>query len=76
MGHMKTEYEITRVISNKRKGTTTTARDKNGKTLSIHEQRKKRWKEHFEEILNRQQPENYLVVDKGKGIKRYSCTLV
>ena len=33
-GHMKSVYGITRVISNERKGTTTTVQNKDGKTLS------------------------------------------
>ena len=63
---MKTVYEITRVINNERKGTTSAVQDKDGKTSSA-----KRWKGHSEEILYRPQPEYPLVVDKkGNEIKR------
>ena len=44
--HMKTVYQISRVNSNERKCTTTTIREKDGRTLSSQEERKKRWKEH------------------------------
>lgn len=60
------------MIIYKRKGTTTPVKDKDGKTLNIHEERKKRWKEHFAEILSRTETENHEVVDIGKGIKRYT----
>ena len=44
-GHMKTVYDITRVLGNKKKGTTTTTiKDKDGKILSSLEERKKWWK--------------------------------
>ncbi|XP_061176180.1 uncharacterized protein LOC133185137 [Saccostrea echinata] len=62
-GHMKTVYEITRVISNEKKSTTTAIKDKEGKTLSSQDERKERWKEHFQEILNRPQPEHPLEVE-------------
>ncbi|XP_062573819.1 uncharacterized protein LOC134235688 [Saccostrea cucullata] len=47
-GHMKTVYEITRVLSNVKKGMTTAMKDKEGKILSSQDERKKRWKEHFQ----------------------------
>ena len=50
---------IIMVIIKKRKGTTTPVKDKDGKALSIHEKRKKRQKEHFEEILSRTETENH-----------------
>ena len=77
-GHMKTVYEITRVIGNEKKGTTTTTiKDKDGKILSSIEERKKRWKEHFEEILNRPQPENpIVVVNEGNEIKEINIGLI
>ena len=62
-GHMKTVYEITRVLGNERGAVTSTVKDKNGKILSSQDEKKKRWKEHFEEVLNRPRPENPLVVE-------------
>lgn len=62
-GHMKTVYEITRVLSNERRGMPTAIKDKDGKILSSQEERKRRWKEHFQEILNRPQPDHPLEVE-------------
>lgn len=62
-GHLKTVYEITRTLSNERRGTLTAIKDKEGKILSSQEKRKKRWKEHFQEILNRPQPGHPLEVE-------------
>ena len=57
-GQMKTVYEITRTLSNDMKSTPSVIKDKNGNILSSEEDCKKRWKEHFEEILNRPIPVN------------------
>lgn len=56
-------YEITRVLSNEKRGTPTAIKDKEGKILSNQEERKKRWKEHLQEIPNWQQPDHQLVVE-------------
>ena len=45
--------------------------------MSSIEERKKRWKEHFEEILNRPQPENpIVVVNEGNEIKEINIGLI
>ena len=65
-GHMRTVYEVTRVLSNERRGTANVVKDKDGRVLSSLEERKRRWKEHFEEVLNRPQPTNPLEVDEER----------
>ena len=65
-GHMRTVYEVTRVLSNERRGTANVVKDKEGRVLSSQDERKKRWKEHFEEVLNRPQPTHPLEID-GEG---------
>lgn len=62
-GQRKTVYEITRVLSNEKRGTPTAIKDKEGKILSNQEERKKRWKEHLQEIPNWQQPDHQLAVE-------------
>ena len=57
-GRMKTVYEITRTLSNEKRRTPSVIKDKEGKILSNEEDCKKRWKEHFEEVLNRPVPTN------------------
>jgi hypothetical protein len=54
-GHMRTVYKVTRVLCNER-CTGNVVKDKDGRVLSSQEERKNRWKEHFQEVLNRPQP--------------------
>ena len=63
-GHMRTVYEVTRVLCNEKRGTANVVKDKEGKVLSSQEDRKKRWKEHFEEVLNRPQPAYPLEIEE------------
>ena len=53
---MKRLYEITRVLSGKRNRTNCPVKDKNGDIITGEEKERKRWAEHFEEILNRPPP--------------------
>ncbi|KAK3090013.1 hypothetical protein FSP39_008513 [Pinctada imbricata] len=62
-GHMRTVYEVTRVLCKERRSTGNVVKDKDGRVLSSQEERKKRWKEHFEEVLNRPQPSHPLEID-------------
>ena len=59
---MKTLYEITKTICNKRTHKNTAINDKGGKTITDDSSRLARWKEHFEEILNRSPPTNTIVI--------------
>ncbi len=68
-GHMKTVYEITRVLSNEKKAATSSVKDQNGNILSGQNDIKNRWKEHFENVLNRPQPTNPLVLESEEVIE-------
>ena len=54
--HMKTLYNLTKTICNDKPKQSTAVNDKNGNTLTNSEDRRKRWREHFMEILNREEP--------------------
>ena len=56
-GMMKTVYEITRTICNEKPKSPQIIKDKTGNKLSSQDEKLKRWKEHFEEVLNRPEPE-------------------
>lgn len=45
--HVKTVYEINRMLSTEKKGMPTAIKDKEGKILFSQEERKRSWKEHF-----------------------------
>jgi hypothetical protein len=49
-------YEVTRVLCNEGRSTGNVVKDKDGRVLTSQEERKKRWKEHFHDVLNRLQP--------------------
>lgn len=49
---MGTLYKITKELCNKKRQSTSGVRDKNGKLLTDTDHILKRWKEHFEEVLN------------------------
>lgn len=51
------------MISNERKTATSIVKDVNGNIFSSQNEKKNRWKEHFEKILNRPQPDNPLVIE-------------
>lgn len=50
---MKTLYRITKTLSGRRRQTNKPVQSKEGKLLATKEQQMDRWREHFEEILNR-----------------------
>ena len=66
MGNMKTLYGITKTICNERTHKNTAINDKGGKTITDDSSRLARWKEHFEEILNRPPPTNPIVITADK----------
>ena len=55
---MKKVYDTTRLLSGKRNVQSTPVKDKNGEVLTRTDDQLIRWKEHFQEILNRPAPEN------------------
>ena len=57
-GRMKEVYDITKTLSNDKRKTTNTVKDKCGNLITEGLARRKRWKEHFEEILNRHIPDD------------------
>ena len=59
-GRMKEVYDITKTLSNDKRKTTNAVKDKCGNLIKKMEglARMERWKEHFEEILNRRIPDD------------------
>ena len=57
-GRMKELYEITRTLSNDKGRTSSAVKDKSGNLITEDTARKKRWREHFEGVLNRPVPDN------------------
>ena len=55
---MKKVYDTTRLLSGKRNVQSTPVKDENGEVLTSTDDQLIRWKEHFQEILNRRAPEN------------------
>ena len=53
---MKTLYNLTKTLCNDKPKQSTAVNDKNGNALTSSEDRRKRWREHFMEILNREEP--------------------
>ncbi|GFS06814.1 hypothetical protein ElyMa_004714300 [Elysia marginata] len=56
--HTKTLYSIVKTLTNERPRKSTAIKDKENNIITNSEDRKKRWKEHFNEILNRNEPVN------------------
>ena len=57
-GHMKIVYQITKSIAGKYSKPSIPVKDKQGNTIFNSDGQGERWKEHFEELLNRPPPEN------------------
>ena len=57
-GQMKSLYEITKTLCNDKPRNITSVKDKQGNIITDDKGRKERWKEHLEEILNREIPTN------------------
>ena len=57
-GKMKEVYDITKTLSNDKRKTTNAVKDKCGNLITEGLARRERWKEHFEEILNRSIPDD------------------
>ena len=57
-GHMKTLYGITKNICNDKRHSSTAIKDMDNNVITEEDKRLERWKEHFEEVLKREPPEN------------------
>ena len=56
MQHMKTLYNLTKTICNDKPRQSTVVNDRNSNALTGDEDTRKRWREHFMEILKREEP--------------------
>ena len=68
-GHLKGVYDAAKVLCNKRARSMDAVKDKSGKLQTSEEQVKKRWEEHFREILNRPDPVTPAVIEEEDGIE-------
>nr|KAG5710457.1 hypothetical protein BaRGS_022275 [Batillaria attramentaria] len=57
-GDLKALYATTRLLSGRRNNSSRPVRDKTGQLLTTVEDQLRRWKEHFQEVLNRPSPHN------------------
>ena len=57
-GRMKSMIEITKTLSNGKPKSVNVVKDKDGNLLTEETAKRERWKDHFEEILNRPVPDN------------------
>ena len=64
--HMKTLYNLTKTLSNEKPKKCYTINDKNNKIITSCEERKERWKEHFNEVLNRNAPEDPMSLEENE----------
>ena len=72
-GNMKQLYEITRKLAGKYKTTDRPIKDKNGNVLTSDEDQLKRWREHFEELLNRPPPQNPPDITPAEEVLQINC---
>ncbi len=56
-------FEITKTLSGSKKTSVNAVTDKDGNLLTEETAKRERWKEHFEEILNRPVPDNCITDD-------------
>ncbi len=66
-------YRITRKLAGKNKSFSRPIRDKKGNLLTIESQQLERWKEHFEEILNRSPPVALPDIEEAKQDLNINC---
>ena len=60
IGNMKAVYDATRLLAGEKMRKSDTLKDKGGNKLTREEDIRNRWKEHFEEVLNRPEPQRKL----------------
>ena len=66
-------YDITRKLAGKYKRTDRRTKDKNGNVLTSDEDQLKRWREHFEELLNRPPPQNPPDITPAEEVLQINC---
>ena len=71
-GHMKGVYDAAKTLCNSKPRTMDAVKDKSGKLLTTEEEVKKRWEEHFCEILNRPVPETAAVIEDSNEVLEIS----
>ena len=62
-GRLKETYEIIKSICNEKRKSCQTVKDKVGNILTDNNSKLERWKEHFEETLNRPEPTNPIEIN-------------
>jgi len=62
-GDTRTVYKITKSLTGGFTNTSTIVKDKNGNTLTKEEDQLDRWAEHFQEVLNRGDPDEEIDID-------------
>ena len=72
-GNMKQLYEITRKLAGKYKRTDRPVKDQNGNVLTSDEDQLNRWREHFEELLNRLPPQNPPDITPAEEVLQITC---
>ena len=72
-GNMKQLYDITRKLAGKYKNTDRPIKDKNGNVLTSDEDQLKRWRENFEELLNRPPPQNPPDIAPAEEVLQINC---
>ena len=70
---MKQLYAITRTLAGKYTHTDRSIKDKNGNALTSDEDQLKRWREHFEELLNRPSPQNPPDIAPAEEVVQINC---
>ena len=72
-GNNKQLYDITRKLAETYKHTDRPIKDKNGNVLTSDEDQLKRWREHFEELLNRPPPQNPPDIAPAEEVLQINC---
>ena len=67
-GDIKTLYNITKTLSNRRNIKVKPVKDKDGKTLTKLEEQMERWNEHFKSVLNRPEPDEPIDIEPGEEL--------
>ncbi len=68
-GDLRRMYKITKQLSGKNHNISQVVKDKDGKPLTSEKEVLKRWKIHFEEVLNRPEPETTASPEPGRELE-------
>ena len=72
-GYIKQLYDVTRQLAGKYKYTDRPIKDKNGNVLTSDEDQLKRWRDNFEELLNRPPPRNPPDIAPAEEVLQINC---